>query len=311
MNDQLFEQFLDVSDSALKKALKFSHKAMGTRFELYIYFPDPVYAEQAAEAAFREIDGIEKVLSHYIENSDISKISTLMAHQSTKVTVHTMESLLHCAYLWEITKGLFDVTIGPLYQVWLDEDKSLREPSAEVIASAKSRVGMHHLLLDPKNMTVQVLHEGLQLDLGGYGKGYAIDCAVELLAEWDIENVLVHGGYSSLYAKGKPDGLSAWPLTITHPVSSTHIGYVHLSNQAMSASGLQKGQHIIHPHLARPVTTHLAAWAIGESAATVDGLTTAFMMMSRDDIESLCSQTETMALMITHEGSIESVNFPL
>ena len=259
-----------------------------------------------------EIDRLEKVLSHYIENSDISKISSLKAGQSTRVNIDTMESLLHCSYLWQITGGLFDITIGPLYKCWVNEDKTLKQPQPDEIKAAKKRVGMDLLRLDPDNMTVQVLQSGLLLDLGGYGKGYAIDRVIELLEEWEIENVLAHGGFSSIYAKGAHKDFSAWPVSVTNTVTGEVMGVVNLQNRAMSASGVEKGRHIINPETAKPVQANAAAWALGEDAATVDALTTAFMMMSADEVNTFCATyPDISALIIDKNSKIHSIDFPL
>jgi FAD:protein FMN transferase len=305
-------QFINLSALSFKNVQRFSHFAMGTTFEVFIQHKDALYAEQAALDAFKEIDKIEQSLSHYIQNSDIAKIRTLKSGASTRVTIDTMESLLHCRYLFEITDGLFDVTIGPLYKCWLNEDKTLKNPSAEDIARAQKRVGMNFLQLDPQKMTVHVLVDSIDLDLGGFGKGYAVDRAADLLEEWDITVALIHGGFSSIYAIGKPKRSRGWPLSITHPITNQLLGMVFLQNQAMSASGIQKGQHIVNPKTAKPVDANHAVWSIGKNAATVDGLTTAFMMMSTKDIQDICSaQNENSALIIKDTNEIENILFPL
>lgn len=306
--------FLQLNNEILKSAQRYSHKAMGTLFEIFIINDDPVYGEQAAEDAFLMVNRIEQSLSHYIENSDISKIGSLQKGESTRVGIDTMESLLHCSYLFQLTDGLFDITIGPLYKAWLNEDKSLRAPSEQEIDWAKAHVGMNYLILDPDNIMVSVQQDSLSLDLGGYGKGYAVDRIAELLGEWEIDNALIHSGFSSLYAIGKPDGLPGWPVTLSHPVSQKQLGLIYLSEQGMSASGIQKGRHIINPKTAKPVDGHTAVWTLAEDAATADALSTAFMMMDFQSIERLCKwHKEFSAYVISGEASdfeSRSLNFP-
>lgn len=306
------DQFVELPAFKLKDVHRFAHSAMGTTFEVYIQHENPTYAGQAAHDVFNEIDRIEQALSHYIENSDVAKIRTLKSGESTRVTIDTMESLLHCTFLYEITGGLFDVTIGPLLKCWLNEDKTLKNPSAIEIADAQKRVGLNLLQLVPKDMRVQVLVDRIDLDLGGYGKGYAVDRVSEQLVEWDINNALIHGGFSSIYALGHPKESIGWPVSLTHPTTKNLLGMVYLKNQAMSASGNQKGQHIINPKTAKPAEKNLAVWSIGRDAATVDGLTTAFMMMSKTNIQQLCKEyPEISAFIIDNNSDIINVSFPL
>ena len=280
--------------------LRFTHKAMATIFEVFIIHEDPAYAEQAAWEAFKEIDQLEEDLSKFIENSDISRINSLELNQSVRVGLPAFECLLQCSALYQRTFGAFDVTIGPLMNCWLNTDKTPRNPSKEEIDLACSSVGMRHVELDPENYTVKILSDSIRIDLGGFGKGYALDQIAELFIEWDIEQALIHGGQSSVIALGPPEGKPGWPVTTSHPGKHNQlIAYIYLQNKAFSGSGLRKGQHIINPRNGYPVEEHLAAWAFSPTAAESDALSTAFMVMSLEEIHHYCDlNPETQALII-------------
>jgi FAD:protein FMN transferase len=257
---------------------RFSHEAMATVFEVHVAHPDERYASQAARAAFDLIDRLEQELSRFISNSDISRINVLPAGGSTRVSTTTLECLLVARHLFDLTAGAFDVSIG---------------------------TGLPTLELDPEACVVRATEQGVRVDLGGIGKGYAVDLVAELLEEWGLRQALVHGGFSSVLALDPPPGRDAWPLTLSDPTSTSRV-LVRLGarQQALSASGIRKGDHIVDPRTGVPAQGRLAAWAMlsrpapsaGPSAAprlaagaVAECLSTAFMLLSDGEIEALCA----------------------
>ncbi len=284
---------------------RFSHEAMATTFEVFILHEDGHYARQAAQAAFDRLDELEQVLSRYIENSDISRINNLVVGQSLGIGLDTFECLQISCRINAETNGAFDITVGSLMSCWLNPDKSLRVPSKEELNLARQRIGMGLLKLNESQYTVEVFRKGIQIDLGGIGKGYAIDKMVELLSDWSIDVALIHGGYSTAFGIGSPRGTKGWPVTLSNPRDLKQtLGALFLENQALSGSGVQKGRHIIDPRKAQPVEGRCAAWACACDAATADALSTAFMVMSPDEVRQYCSRhKDVLAMIIVHEES--------
>jgi len=282
---------------------RFSHEAMATTFEVFILHEDGHYAQQAAQAAFDKLDELEQELSRYVENSDISRINNLAAGQSAKVGPDTFECLQISRRIFAETNGAFDITVGYLMSCWLNPDTTLRVPSKEELNLARQRTGMNHLQLDESGYTVQLLRDDVQIDLGGIGKGYAIDKMAELLRDWSIDVALIHGGYSTALGIGAPKGKQGWPVTLSNPRNRRQtLAGLSLRNQALSGSGLQKGRHIIDPRKQEPVEGSSAAWACACDAATADALSTAFMVMSPDEINQYCSRhPDVLAMVILDE----------
>ena len=151
-------------------AIGFQHEAMAAVFEIYIVHEDLEYAEQAARAAFRAIDKLEAQLSRFVENSDISRINNLKAGHSTVVGLDTFECLELCVQINKDTFGAFDITVGSLYECWLNKDKSLRKPTDDQLRVAKENTGMNLLELDDEDFAVTVKASGLWQ--GGPGNGH-------------------------------------------------------------------------------------------------------------------------------------------
>ncbi|MHC4656573.1 MAG: FAD:protein FMN transferase [Planctomycetota bacterium] len=277
---------------------RFSHEAMATTFEVLILHEDDHYAQQAAQAAFDRLNQIEQELSRYVENSEISRINNLAAGQSLRIGLDTFECLQLSQRINAETSGAFDITVGSLMSCWLNPDKSLRVPSKEELKIARQRTGMDLLRLDESQYTVELLRDDVQIDLGGVGKGYAIDKMAELLRDWSIDVTLIHGGYSSALAVGSPPGTKGWPVTLSNPRNLKQtLATLFLKNQALSGSGVQKGRHIIDPRTAHPVESRCAAWACAADAATADALSTAFMVMSPDEVRQYCSRRPDVLAM--------------
>jgi FAD:protein FMN transferase len=271
---------------------RFSHEAMATVFEVHGVHADRGYATQAAHAAFEVVDRCERELSRFLPNSDIGRINCLAAGEATRVSPSTMECLVVARHVFDLTSGAFDVSIG---------------------------TGLPSLELDPDEFTVRATGSGVRIDLGGIGKGYAVDLMAERLGEWGLDRALVHGGFSSVLALEPPAGRDGWPLTLSDPgVRSRILARLSARQTAFSASGLTKGDHIVDPRTGEPVRGRRAAWVSvprpeaaagpeprpGEgprAAAVADALTTAFMLMSYLEIEALCEQNPGVEAWILPE----------
>jgi len=265
---------------------RFSHEAMASVWEVHCVHDDPVYARQAAHAAFGLLDRLEQEQSRFIANSDVSRVGELAAGESTRVSPSTLECLGIARHLYELTGRCFDVTLG---------------------------AGWERLELLPESFTVRALESGSRLDLGGIGKGFAVDRMAELLLDWDVPRALVHGGFSSVRALEPPPDRAGWPLRLTAPGTGDVLARVDARQQAFGASGLRKGEHIHDPRTGLPVRERRAAWvavdargAVREGhspAAVADALSTAFMILPREAVAELeARHPELRAWLVPEPG---------
>jgi thiamine biosynthesis lipoprotein len=291
-------RFVNSNCSSIEGMKRFSHEAMATTFELLIVHStkgrltaeDERYAGQAAVAAFDEVDRLERELSRFIENSDIARINKLAANQPLQLGLDTFECLKIAVRLYAETNGAFDITIGTLLKCWRNDDGTPREPSPKEIDIARMRTGTNLIQLNEVEHTITLSASPVHVDLGGIGKGYAVDRVAELLREWSIDAALISGGYSSVLALDAPPGKKGWPLTMTNPAGDKEIlARPFLQKAALSGSGVQKGGHIIDPRTAQAVDRRRAAWSSAPDAATADALSTAFMIMDLDEIKKYCN----------------------
>jgi len=284
---------------------RFAHQAMATTFEVMVQYEDRAYAQQAAKAAFDEVDRIETLLSRFLETSDVTQINHLPAEKPLHVALDTLECLKISAEIHAQTGGAFDVTVGWLVDCWRDKDKRPRTPSAEELQFARDHTGMDLILLDEPTCAVALLASPMRIDLGGVGKGYGVDRMGELLREWSVDRALIHGGFSSVLALDAPDGMEGWPITLSHPNDrSRTLARLSLTQVSVSGSGVEKGRHIIDPRTGQPVAGKLATWSIAPDAARADALSTAFMVMTPDEVRDYCREhADVHGLLILHEDA--------
>ncbi len=283
---------------------RFAHEAMATTFEIIVQNEDKSYAQQAARAAFDEVDRLEGELSRYLETSDVTRINHLEAGRPLPIGLDTFECLAISAEIHAQTGGAFDVTVGLLVDCWLDKaNKMPREPSAEELQFAREHTGMHLVLLDDPSHAIALLASPIRIDLGGVGKGYGVDRMADMLREWSIDRALIHGGFSSVLALDAPQGTAGWPVTLSHPEDRRRtLVRMRMERIAVSGSGVEKGRHIIDPRSGRPVAGKPAAWSVAPDAARADALSTAFMVMTPDEVRDYCSEhPQVRGLLIVRE----------
>lgn len=300
----------------LKDAHRFAHRAMTAPFEILVAEGDKKYAGQAAQAAFDEIDRVERLLSRFVENSDISRINKLASHDPVQVEPETMQCLLAAKRMYDVTGGVFDVTVGALFACWRGADRQPRTPSDEELAEARAKTGMNYVGLDEERLRVRLLREGVQVDLGGIGKGFAVDHVAAILKDWEVGPSLVHASSTAL-ALGPPPDRPGWPLGVGGEVKPDGKRMarriVHLTQRALSASGTAtRGRHIIDPRSGRPASGPIRAWALAPTAAEADALSTAFMVLAPKETEALIKRHPkvTAFLRVKDQDALETFDHP-
>lgn len=266
--------------------LTLSLQAMATRFELLLSGGDPVRLRAAGEEALAEIERLEAQLSFYRRDSEIYWINQRAASIPVQVDPRLFRLLLHCVELTALTDGAFDITVGPLMRAWKFTGEGGAIPSQDDLDAARNLNGIHLITLNEENFTVGLARPGVEIDLGGFGKGYAIERAVELLREYGVDTALIHGGTSSVYGIGRqPDG-EPWKIALSSPFPD-HAPVVVLEDRALSVSAVHGKSfeaggktygHVIDPRTGQPVDRVLAAAVTGPSPSVCEALSKALLV---------------------------------
>src|SRR5262245_57555186 len=161
--------------SASAEPVTLARHAMATRFELVLYGDDPVALRAAGEEALAEVERTEDQLSLYRNTSEIAHLNARASHEPVRVSPPLFQLLERASRLSAGTGGAFDITIGPLVRCWGFMGGTGQMPSPQAVEAARAKVGMNLVQLDATNYTVRFAREGVMLDLGAIGKGYAIE----------------------------------------------------------------------------------------------------------------------------------------
>ena len=174
-----------------------SEAHMGTRFTITLQAESQAAARQGFQAAFARIEQLDAALSDYQPESELNRLCRQSpTPQPVEVSSDLYQVLTASQSVSRQTRGAFDVTVGPLTRLWREARKQKQLPSEEVLAEAHERVGYQHVELSQQEgkYYVKLLKPGMQLDLGGIAKGFALDEAIATLHELGIDRVLIDGG---------------------------------------------------------------------------------------------------------------------
>lgn len=213
--------------------------AMGSNFSIILYGNDRARMEEAINSAFDEVKRLDGMLSNYLSGSEWSQLNRDAADRAVRVSPELFQLLSACLDYSRRSEGAFDITVGPLMKVWGFYEGSGLLPRPAELKAALARVGYRHLQLDPAARTVRFGLPGVELDPGGIGKGYAVDCMVEILRRKGFDSALVSGSGSSIYGLGAPPTEpKGWRVAIGAPRDpGKPIAEVWLKNMSMSTSG--------------------------------------------------------------------------
>jgi len=266
-----------------------SHDAMGTVFSIVAYGKDARNLAQVANEAFEEIDRLDQQMSNYQPESELSALNRHAARRAVLVEPKLFQLIQDSVRTSEETGGAFDITVGPLMKAWGFFRGQGRVPSPSELAEVLKRVGYRHLKLDRDQRTVAFDAEGIELDLGGIAKGYAVDVAAEILRSNGVERALVSSGTSSVYALGAPPDEPGWRITVRDPFEAAKAAdVVYLKNYSLAVSGNYEKfftlggktyAHIMDPRTGRPVEQMLATAVLAPRATESDALSTACFVL--------------------------------
>lgn len=269
--------------------VRLAAEAMGTRFEVVLNGDDPSRLRAIGEAALDEVRDWHDRLSLFSSGSFLSYINCHAADQPVRLDDEMFELLAECAEVHAASQGAFDITVAPLMQAWGfhggAEDPG--SPGPERPLSADLPVGAGDIELDAEQRTIRFRRPGIRIDLGGVGKGHALDAAADVLRENGVKCALLHGGTSTVVALGSPPGEDGWRVALSRDESPP---MVNLRDACLSVSaphgrtvevdGERLG-HIIDPTSGSPATSTQLAAVVGPTARLADAWSTALLVLGR------------------------------
>jgi thiamine biosynthesis lipoprotein len=271
--------------------LEESLDAMGSTFSVVLYGYDRNQMEAATEAVFDEVRRLDRLLSNYRPESDLSEVNRFAAERPVKVTPEVFQLLSKCLEVSRESEGAFDISVGPLMKVWGFYRGTGHLPRKEEMARALAKTGYRKIQLDSENRTVRFTRAGVELDPGGIGKGYAVDRMIEILKENGIASALVTAGGSSIYGLGAPKDSRGWEVKIRDPKNQRKtVADVYLKDESMSTSGSYEKffeadgkiySHIMDPRTGYPASGVLAVSVVAPKTLESEAWTKPYFILGR------------------------------
>ncbi|HZN33123.1 MAG TPA: FAD:protein FMN transferase [Pirellulaceae bacterium] len=320
--------------------LSVSREAMACLFEVVFDAATGRELTEAAVAALELLEPLESQLTVYRDTSEVSRLNRRAAEEAVEVEEGLFRLLERAVALSEATLSAFDITAGRLSKVWGFYRRQGQLPAPEEIAAALATVGSRHLQLDRERRTARFTQPGLELNLGAIGKGYSLDRVADALAAGGLSDFLLHGGNSSVLARGrriwdlgfgiwdsskseirnpKSQIPAGWLVALRHPLKpDVRLAEFVLRDQALGTSGSgtqffhhqgKRYGHILDPRSGWPAEQVLSATVIAPTAEQADALSTALYVMGLPAAGEFCRRhADISALLVTaaqRAGGIE------
>jgi len=286
--------------------------SMGTVVEISIVGEDEEAAKKATLQAFQEIKRIEQLMSPWIESSDVFRINQSAGKEWVKVSQETLKVIKEAKEISELSEGGFDITVGPLTQLWRMAREKGVPPLAEELKQKLDLVDFRNVMVDEEGK-VFLKKRGMAIDLGGIAKGYAVDRAFELLNSLGYKNLIVNAGGDLRVGGSKLD--QPWAIGIQDPRSSQKMmARVSVSNAAIATSGdyekffMYQGKryhHIFNPKDGLPPEECQSVTIICKEGMVADALATAVFVLGPGKGYALCQKLKGVdCLIVDKEGKI-------
>jgi len=300
--------------------VRIGRRAMACEFEVLLNAGQCANGSAAALDALDLIDRLESQMSVYRDDSEISELNARAFDEPFEVEPQLFAVLERGIELYRETQGAYDLTSGPLSRVWGFYRRAGRVPGDDELGEAVGRVGTDKLAIDHNRHTIRFLTAGMEINLGSIGKGYALDRCAERMGEHGIDHFLLHGGQSSVLARGSRGHFTTgeaaarqgWWIGVRHPERPRQrLVEVRVLNRALATSGsaaqffLCDGKrygHILDPRTGQPAEGTLSATVIAPTAAEADAISTACYVMGRDAALEFCRQRPKLGLIFVAPG---------
>ena len=292
----------------------YGRQAMACEFQLYLNAGQYELEAEHAIAALDLLEPLEAQMTVYREESEINEINRLAAEVPVTVETQLFGLLSQSLELAEQTGGAFDITAGPLSELWSLARREGRLPEQSEIDEILTCVGSHYIDLDTEDETITFTREGVSLNLGGIGKGFALDrCADHLVAD-GTGQFLFHGGQSSVVARGAPAGHTSggWTVGLVHPLRpERRVAEITLQGAALSTSGTgtqafhhqgKRYGHILDPRTGWPAQGVLSCTVVTPSSAVADALSTALFALGPDAAIEFCDRRPEVSMAMIVAG---------
>jgi FAD:protein FMN transferase len=271
-----------------------------------LYAPDEATAERACRAAFARFAALEDIFSDYRPTSEMMRLCAAPTGQAVLVSPELFFVLERAQRVAEETDGFFDITVGPLVQLWRTARKEKQLPSLTALRAAKARVSWRNIVLDKKQRTVRLLLRGMRLDAGGIAKGYACDEAQKVLRQYGIDRALIEAG-GDIVVSDAPPGEAGWKIDVNGETMRVKKCAVSTSGDLYQfvEIGGKRYSHIVSPETGLGLTNRIAVTVIASDGITSDSLSTALRVLHASTPQVLLREYPYVRVFISKNNVLD------
>ena len=284
------------------RIIEHTHQTMGTELKVSVWTSDEARAETATAAVFREFDRLDAMMSVWKGGSDIVRLNAAAGERAVPVSPETREVLNVAHQISDQTGGRFDVTFAALSGLWKfdyqDKDNSIPDPRE--IKRRLPLINYRDLVVDDVAGTAELTRKGMRVNLGGIGKGYAVDRAVDIMRRSGLRDFMIQAG-GDMYVAGKR-GDRAWRLGIRDPRGPADrvFATLDLTDGTFSTSGdyeryfMKDGRryhHILDLSVGEPARLCRSVTLVTERAVIADALAKGVFILGPDAGMALIERT--------------------
>lgn len=278
---------------------------MGGMARIVVYAPDQSHASLATLAASKEIARQEQILSDYKSDSESRLLVEQTPNEWHDASPDLVEILARSREVWRASGGAFDPTVGPITALWRPAFKQAERPDADALGHALERVGMNLLEIDTEDNRIRFAKDGMRLDFGGIGKGYAAQKALDVLREHGCPSALVDLG-GDLALGDPPPGAEGWRIAIDNGLDLPHE--VTLANVGVATSGDLyrhveidgvRYSHIVDPMTGLGLTRRVAVTVIAPDPWLADALASAVSLLGEQNSKALLEAYPSVTVFVS------------
>jgi thiamine biosynthesis lipoprotein len=300
---------------ALPHLVERSRVSMGTEVHISAWTTDEAAAVRAFDDAFNEFDRLDALMSTWKEGSDILRLNDAAGKTAVGVSAEVREILHASQEVSEWTAGKFDITFAALSGLWkFDHDIDGQVPDRSQIAPRLPLIDYRAVTIDDRAGTASLARPGMRVNLGGIGKGYAVDRAVTILRDAGLSDFMIQSG-GDLYAAGKR-GDRPWRVGIQDPrgAPDTLFAALEITEAAFSTSGdyerffMRDGHryhHILDPDTGEPASRSRSVSIVAKNATVTDGLSTGVFILGGEEGMALIEKLpDVEGVIVTAENQV-------
>jgi thiamine biosynthesis lipoprotein len=308
----VFALLLSASGCSGPRTVQKTENIMGTEVTITVVAGNAREGEAAIDAGMAELLRLDAMMSLYKDTSEITKVNLAAGKVPVTVSPEMIEVVEHAAKISTLSKGVFDITVGPLVVLWQMRLKEGTVPTDREIDRVRSLVNFRNIVIDKKASTIFLRKTGMIMDFGGM-KGYMADRVSDIIKKRGITNAIIAVA-GDIWVLGRRENGAPWKIGVQHPREQDKtLAVLEFKNKYISTSGdyerfvireKKRYHHIIDPRTGKPSSGVISVTLIGDRGAVIDPLTKVPFILGPEEGLKIVKKVGAEAIIVDEQGKV-------